>query len=253
VQKPAGARNNPVAQSAYKHSLFDDEDAEQAKTQQKVRDRLFDNAIKQDDMFSDNYSSGGGSRGGGRDNFNSRGDRERERDRDRGDRERDRSDISSVSSSRGGGSRGSTASRFDDDDDWGFGGGRDLKKSDGDSRRDNNSSKDNGKSMNSLSSQSSYGGSGGGGGDDGVKQRSNAGLTRFANATSISSANYYDRDESTYNKQKRRGNNVDEDSILGQIVEVTSDLALLGEGMVEVGSKLADYASDFLEELQEKW
>jgi hypothetical protein len=30
-------------------------------------------------------------------------------------------------------------------------------------------------------------------------------------------------------------------------------LTLLGEGVVEVGSKLADYASDFLEELQDKW
>jgi len=40
---------------------------------------------------------------------------------------------------------------------------------------------------------------------------------------------------------------------LGQIVEVTADLTLLSEGAFEVGSKLADYASDFFEELQEKW
>jgi len=70
VVKPVGARNNPVPQQAYKHTLFDD-DEENAKTQQKVRDRLFDQALKQDDMFSD-FNSGYGPRN--RDNYNSRTD-----------------------------------------------------------------------------------------------------------------------------------------------------------------------------------
>jgi len=52
--------------------------------------------------------------------------------------------------------------------------------------------------------------------------------------------------------KKNRHREYDEDSILGQLVDVTADITLIGD-VVEVGSKLADYASDFLEELQEKW
>jgi len=42
----------------------------------------------------------------------------------------------------------------------------------------------------------------------------------------------------------RRGGAYSSD-LIDQIVDVTGDLSALSEGVLEVGSKLADYASDF--------
>lgn len=269
VTKPAGARNNPVSQQAYKHSLFDD-DEENAKTQQKVRDRLFDNAVRQEDMFSDSYGSRKGDYGRNDSYSSSRNDSYGSSARNdnygsKNDSYRNNDSKSSYSAS----SSSLKKSNNDwGDDDWGQSSKNNnynannnynsknkspernnLHRSGPDDRDSNNKSFAQNKFGNdtkSISSSQMYGN------DDGVKQRNNASsnLTRFANSNSISSADYYERDESTYHKKRR---DIDDDSLLGQIVEVTADLTLIGEGVVEVGSKLADYASDFLEELQDKW
>lgn len=49
--KPAGARNNPVSQTAYSHSMFDDE-TEQDKAQKRVRERLLDHTVREANEFS---------------------------------------------------------------------------------------------------------------------------------------------------------------------------------------------------------
>jgi ADP-ribosylation factor GTPase-activating protein 2/3 len=277
VTKPVGARNNPVSQQAYKHSLFDD-DEENAKTQQKVRDRLFDNAVRQEDMFNDSYSSRKGSSDYGRNN-----DSYSSRDNGRSDNgystssSRNNDSYSSRNDNYSSRNNNDYNSRNDStslkksgndwgDDDWGHNnnsrsgsGGNssnynnknrspernNLHRSGPDERDSKFAQNKFGNDTKSISSSRIYGH------DDGVKQRNNAtGLSRFANSNSISSADYYERDESTYHKKRR---DIDDDSLLGQIVEVTADLTLIGEGVVEVGSKLADYASDFFEELQDKW
>lgn len=258
VVKPAGARNNPVSQQAYKHSLFDDD--EDTKSQQKVRDRLFENAIRQDDMFNDGYGSSYSSSSRNRDGYSALN-----RSSDGYSRDRDSGYSTSYSSSSRHQDYHSSRDNEWGDDDW----GADKKKydyndrgrNDRDDRNDRDSSnyaqKNFGNNAKSISSSQVYGS------DDGVKQRSSA-TARFGNASSISSADFRDDRDRDYDggsrgygggdrDRRRRQQHIDDDSILGQIAEVTADLTLLGEGVVEVGSKLADYASEFLEDFQDKW
>jgi len=189
-----------------------------------VRDRLFDQALKQDDMFSD-FNSGYGPRN--RDNYNSRTDSYSSKN-------------DSYSSKNDSYSSKNDYLRSSLDDDW----GRDKKTDRDNCKDDSNYAQKNFANAKSISSSQVFGG-----GDDGIKHR-NTNLSKYSNSNSnsISSADY-EKDESNFKKRR----DYDEDSILGQIVEVTEDLTLLGEGVVEVGSKIADYASEFLEELQDKW
>lgn len=262
VVKPAGARNNPVSQQAYKHSLFDDD--EDTKSQQKVRDRLFENAIRQDDMFNDGYGTSYSS-SRNRDGYSALNRSSDGYSRDSYSNGRDNYSSSYSISSRNQDYHSSRDNEWGDDD-WGMDkkkydyNDRDRGRNDRDDRSDRDSSnyaqKNFGNNAKSISSSQVYGS------DDGVKQRSSA-TARFGNASSISSADF-NRDDRDYDSgrggygggdrdRRRRNQQIDDDSILGQIAEVTADLTLLGEGVVEVGSKLADYASEFLEDFQDKW
>lgn len=71
---------------------------------------------------------------------------------------------------------------------------------------------------------------------------------RFGNATAISSAQFYGRDESHLRRTGGGGFSTD---LVEELVNV--DLTALGEGVLEVGSKLADYASDLFLQGSSDW
>jgi len=275
---PPGARNNPVAQHAYKHSLFDDDDAQ--KTQQKARDRLFDNALKREDdqyygsqrygdPFDDDYNTrrGHGYSGTGHGYGGSRHDDDYANDTRRHDSfEDDWADDrrKPQGTSRQGGYGHSSYGH--EDGDWGS--GRKQQSSFSSSRydqddhdrydrdRDRDSARTNAfdapdrhRSNESPRVTSTY--------DPNKNSISSVrkeeppafqATQRFANASSISSAAYYNRDERNMRRPAQHNYTGD---LMDELVNV--DLAAIGEGVLEVGSKLADYASDLFMQSGRDW